>query len=272
MSTLERYIDDRLAQGRIYFLRDEARAELGLSAQAFSMAVARQARKQRLLMPRQGFYLILRPEDRHIGAPDPARWIHPLMSFLKLDYRVALLRAAAFHGASHQAAMVFQIIAPRQMRSLTVGRYRMQFVYQTPAVFMATNRDEWLASLKTDTGFARIAGVEITLLDCARYFHQVGGINALAQIVKDIGAQAHPAILTEAATHYESTSVRRLGYLLDHLGLPEQARVLLPHAMRYGKAVPLDPAIRTFIEGLSPNHETDANWRLIINEDVEVDF
>lgn len=30
------------------------------------------------------------------------------MKYQKLDYRVGFLRAAAFHGSSHQAAMVFQ--------------------------------------------------------------------------------------------------------------------------------------------------------------------
>jgi hypothetical protein len=29
-----------------------------------------------------------------------------------------------------------------------------------------------------------VAGVELTLLDCTRYFHQAGGIYALAQIAK----------------------------------------------------------------------------------------
>jgi hypothetical protein len=29
------------------------------------------------------------------------------------DYWVSLLRAAAFHGSSHQAAMIFQVIVPK---------------------------------------------------------------------------------------------------------------------------------------------------------------
>jgi len=31
-------------------------------------------------------------------GPDPARWIGPLMRHIGVDYRVSLLRAAAFHG------------------------------------------------------------------------------------------------------------------------------------------------------------------------------
>jgi hypothetical protein len=36
--------------------------------------------------------------------------------------------------------------------------------------------------MKSDEGLAKVAGIELTLLDCARYFHDVGGINAVAQI------------------------------------------------------------------------------------------
>lgn len=77
--------------------------------------------------------MILRPEDRPLGAPDPSRWIDPLMKHLGLDYRISLLRAAAFHGASHQAAMVFQVITPRQSlpsRTVPSGSHNLK---RTPA-------------------------------------------------------------------------------------------------------------------------------------------
>ncbi len=64
----------------------------------------------------------MRPEDKVTGGPDPARWIDPLMRYIGVDYRVALLRAAAFHGSTHQAAMVFEVIVPRQLAKITLGR------------------------------------------------------------------------------------------------------------------------------------------------------
>jgi hypothetical protein len=42
-----------------------------------------------------------------------------------IDYRISLLRAAAFHGASHQASMVFQVVVPRQLRDFDMGRHRL---------------------------------------------------------------------------------------------------------------------------------------------------
>jgi predicted transcriptional regulator of viral defense system len=271
MASFEQYLDDRLVNGRAFFTREEALAALGLKPHALSVALVRHVRKERIASPSRGFYLILRPEERAIGAPDPAQWIDPLMKYLQLDYRVALLRAAAFHGSSHQAAMVFQVIIPRQLRDVAIGRQRLEFVYQSPKAFRQLNRPDWLDSLKSDAGFAKISGIELTLLDGARYFHKVGGINGLAQIVKDIGGKAKPAELKKAAAFCTNSSVRRLGYLLDLMGNRRQAEALRPLARRAKTAVSLNPAVTAPGEDLPSRGERVPDWRLIINETVEID-
>lgn len=270
MTSVESYLEEHLAQGRAYFTREEAQVTLGLSSHALSVALMRQVKKNHLAHPRRGFYLILRPEDRAFGAPDPVRWIDPLMKYLQLDYRVALLRAAAFHGASHQAAMVFQVIAPRQLRGFEAGRQRLEFVYQGPEAFAHVNRTSWLGSIKSDAGFAKVAGVELTLLDCARYFHKAAGINGLSQIAKDLGGQAKPDDLARIASHYENSAVRRLGYLLEGVGHAFQAAALRPVVRKAKTAALLNPSVRS-VEGSSDLHEKSSDWLLILNEPVEVD-
>src|SRR5581483_8224764 len=161
MASLDGYLDQQLERGRAYFSRQEALHALAFSPQNLAAAVSRLIRKRRLANPRHGFYLILRPEERALGAPDPVRWIDPLMKYQGIDYRISLLRAAAFHGSSHQAAMVFQVVVPKQLRSFDIGRHRIQFVYQTPRTFMKTNQVDWLGQIKTDAGFAKIAGIEV---------------------------------------------------------------------------------------------------------------
>ena len=272
MLSLDRFIEHRLIHGRAYFSRADALSALGSTPAALTAALTRLIRKRRLAMPKQGFYLILRAEDQVAGAPDPARWIDPLMKHLGTDYRVSLLRAAAFHGASHQAAMVFQVIAPRQLRDFEMGRHRLAFVYQSPVSFRDVNRDDWLDALKTDAGFARIAGVELTLLDCARYFQHAAGISGLVQIVKDLGPQADAETLARAARHYQNSSVRRLGYLLNRQGHRRQATALLPFVKRAKTAVPLDPSIKPLDPLLTLEHPTDPIWKLIVNDTVEADF
>lgn len=272
MGVLDRYLDEQLSRGRAYFSREESVMALGLSPQAFMAAAGRLARKQRLVSPRRGFFLILRPEDRAAGAPDPVRWIDPLMRHLGIDYRISLLRAAAFHGSSHQAAMVFQVVAPRQLRDLEIGRHRLQFIYQAPASFAKVNQPDWLGQIKSDAGFAKVAGVELTLLDAARYFHEAAGINGVAQMVKDLGAKVDPRKLARVATHYENASVRRLGYLLDLAGHTRQADALAAFARQAKSMKPLDPSVKPLMPELTVPYERSSRWKLVVNEPVEVDF
>jgi hypothetical protein len=185
---------------------------------------------------------------------------------------VGILRAAAFHGASHQSAMVFQVIVPKQLRAFEIGRHRLQFVYQAPTAFIKTNVPDWLAQMKSEAGFAKVSGVELTLLDCARYFHKAAGISGVAQIARDIGARAEPRKLAKAAMSYENSAVRRLGYLLDLAGYARQTKALEPFARQAKSMKPLDPSIKPLVEDLAELHEKDSKWMLVINETVEIDF
>jgi len=269
--SLEQYLDDRLTHGRSYFSREEALKALGVAPRNLAAAATRLINKGRLANPRHGFFLILRPEDKVSGAPDPIRWIDPLMKYQRLDYRISLLRAAAFHGSSHQAAMVFQVVVPKQLRDFELGRHRLQFVYQTPRAFSRVNQPDALDRLKSDEGFANVADVELTLLDCARYFHKAGGINAVAQIAKDIGDKADSGTLAKTATAYENSSVRRLGFLLDRAGHERQARALEPFVKRVKTATPLNPAAKPLVASLVDVSEKNSRWKLLINEPVEID-
>lgn len=272
MGAFDQYLDDLLSRGRTWFTRAEAFAALGLSQEALSAAATRLARRHRLASPRRGFYLILRPEDRVAGAPDPVRWIDPLMNYQGLDYRISLLRAAAFHGSSHQAAMVFHVVVPRQLRPIELGQHRLHFVYQAPELFAGTNDPAWLAQIKSEAGYAKVAGVELTLLDTARYFHKAAGVDGLAQIAKDLGARADPRRLAKAAAFYENAAVRRLGYLLNLAGHGRQAHALEPFANKAKSMKLLDPSVKPLRELVGGAEVMDRTWKLVINVPVETDF
>ncbi|MEQ1908305.1 MAG: type IV toxin-antitoxin system AbiEi family antitoxin [Vicinamibacterales bacterium] len=273
MRSLDAFLDDQLSRGRAYFEKPDAMAATGQSSTAFTAAASRLLRKHRLLSPKRSFYLIIRPEDRAAGAPDPARWIDPLMRHVDVDYRVSLLRAAAFHGSSHQAALVFQVIVPKQMRPIVAGRQRIQFIYQAPDAFARTNREAWLGQLKTDAGFAKVAGIELVLLDAARYFHQAAGLNGAAQIVHDLGGNADPRQLAKAAAFYENSTARRLGYLLEHFGHRRQATALRPFGRAAKSTKMLDPSVKRIAAlGAAAKAATEApHWKLILNASIEID-
>jgi hypothetical protein len=214
----------------------------------------------------------LRPEDQAAGAPDPTRWINPLMKYQGIDYRVSLLRAAAFHGSSHQAAMTFQVVVPKQLRNFEIGKHRLEFLYQAPAAFTEANQSDLLEHIKSETGFAKVAGAELTLLDCVRYFHRASGLSGVAQIVKDIGAKISPRRLSKAASAYENSVVRRLGFLLERVGHARQSKALEPFVSRAKTAVLLDPAVKPLFGAQRAPYEKNGKWKLEINEPLEIDF
>lgn len=270
MKNINEFVESELAHGRVTF--DKASlSTIQLSSEALKSSLTRLAKKGKIASPKRGFYLILRPEDKAFGAPDPARWIDQLMRHLQLDYRISLLRAAAYHGASHQAAMVFQVIVPKQMHGIQIGRQKIEFLYQSPPIFEKTNRAQWLQKLKTDSGFAQVAGLELTLLDCCRYFHQIGGINAAAQVAHDIGGEVVPSNLKEAALAYENSTARRLGYLLEYFGHTRQANALKDFVSEAKSYKSLDPSLKSIAPELGLVEQRDPNWKLILNSTLEID-
>ena len=271
MSMIEQFINNRLIEGRAFFTREEALIAIGGTSGALSAVLNRQIKKNRLASPRQGFYLIPRPEDQITGS-DPIRWIDPLMRFINVDYRISLLSAARLYGASHQAAMVFQLVAPLQLRPIILGRHRVEFVYQSPDSFNQVNQTPWVDSLKGDTGYSKVAGIELMLLDCTRYIHRSGGLNNVAQIVKDIGGKAAPKQLSKIAGYFENACIRRLGYLLDLAGHTRQSQALLQFVQRAKNFSPLDPSVKPLENLMADNVPRSASWLLTINEPIEVDF
>ncbi len=105
------YVERLLARGRHTFTRDEAETALESSTVAAYHSLRRLQKAGWLVMPRRGFYLIVDPEYRELGALPPAAWIDDLMTFHGTPYYVGLLSAASLHGAAHQQPMEFQVVA-----------------------------------------------------------------------------------------------------------------------------------------------------------------
>ncbi len=56
--------------------------------------------------------------------------------------------------------MVFQVIVPKQLRDIEIGRHRLQFLYQAPVAFHKVNEEANLDKIKTPAGFATVHAVE----------------------------------------------------------------------------------------------------------------
>ena len=92
-----------------------------------------------------------------------------------------------------------------------------------------------------------MAGVELTLLDCARYFHRAAGINGLAQIAQDRReGESRGARLDRGALRELVGATARLS-AGTHRAL-QQAEALRPFAEKPRQGT-LDPSVKPLMKG-----------------------
>ena len=266
--TLAQYVRNLQAEGRITFTDKEALATLGITKNAFLKASARLQKSRHLFNPRQGFYVAVPAQYASWGAPPPAWYIDALMRHEGRPYYVGLLKAAELHGASHQAAMEFQVVTDKQIRNIHAGRSVIAFFYRKD--FTAV--EEAVVAQKTDTGEMKISSPELTAFDLLRYPRAVGSIDAAATVLSELKDRLNAENLARAAKHFERATIQRLGYLLDFLG----ARALTERM--HSQLISSDPAF-IWVPLSSPPRgfekdepvERNSRWRVHIFATPEVD-
>ena len=259
------YMTDLLSNGRVAFLRDEAHQALGVSHGALLDAAERQQRKQRLLNPRRGFYVIVPPQYLAWGAPPPSWYIDDLMRHVGRDYYVGLLKAAELHGATHQAVMEFQVITDIRLSKIRAGRSAIAFYYRKDMAVVGEGIDD----RQTDTGGMRISSVELTVLDLIRYSRAAGGLDNVATIIADLSDRIDPGKLAALSPAFERSISQRLGYLLERCGDSQHSKSL---HKALSKNLPL-PWVELEPKQAGPGLPMERNerWHVIVRRSLEVD-
>ena len=266
-SAFSSYLTELLSDGRVVFTASEAQDALGISAGALLDAAERQQKRKHLIKPRRGFYVIVPPQFHRWGAPPPSWYIHELMLHSGRPYYVGLLTAAELHGASHQAAMEFQVITDRQMGAIRAGRSNIVFRYRKDMEGIA----DGIQQRKTDTGRMKISGVELTALDLLRYPRATGGLDHTAAVLADLGKSIDPERLATLSGAFERSVAQRLGHLLERLGHGERAGALHDALTRGGEMfwVELDPQEGVERDFSSAVAERDDRWRIKVRRPPE---
>lgn len=258
---LSAFVDTLPARGRYTFDRTEALRELGATPEALEAAARRLAAKARIVSPRRGFYVVVPPEYQTAGAPPPDWFIDDLMRFEGQPYYVGLLSAAALHGAAHQQPQEFQVFTDRPLRPARAGRVRIRFFTKGQIAETPT------AEVKTHTGSMRVSTPEATAIDLVRYARAAGHLGNVATVLAELADRLDPKKLVELARHaIETPHIQRLGYLLSLVGARRAAKPLAAWvAEQHPRRVLLRPDAR-HVSG-----EEDARWRVVVNEQVEID-
>ena len=268
-SGLSSYVSGLLSAGRTVFTAEQAEQALGVGHGAFLDAAERLLRREALLNPRQGFYVVVPPQYASWGGPPPAWYIDALMRHEGQAYYVGLLKAAELHGATHQAVMEFQVISAKRLPKIRAGRNLIVFYFRKNVEAMTAGTE----GRKTDTGTMRISSAALTALDLLRYPRASGGIDNVATVLSDLGQRIDPEQLGTLSALVERPVVQRLGYLLEHLGHDALTGSMLETLQAHG-ALPWTELDRQEVRDpdfeLEPQ-ERDPRWRVIVRRVPEPD-
>lgn len=255
------YISSLAASGRYHFLSSDARKALGVSADATKLALSRLARQNRIAQPARGFYVIVPPEYRSLGCLPADQFVPSLLERLNQPYYAGLLSAAQYHGAAHHRPQEFQVLLERARRPLSCGQVRARFIVRKHL------RRVPVQSFKTPRGPIRASTPEATAVDLVGYCRRVGGLDQVATVLLELAEQIDPQKLLTAAKSAPIPWAQRLGYLLDIAGARESTRHLRAHVMANARqTVPLLPGTTR------KEAPRDANWKILVNVDIEPDL
>jgi predicted transcriptional regulator of viral defense system len=259
--TVEKWIDSRQAHGRYTFLRAESVAGSGLSVESVKKALQRSVSRGRVLKLKDYFYVVVPLEYQSAGGPPVTWFIHDLMAAMRLPYYVALLTAAAQHGASHQQPQEFQVVTDRSVRPLMAGRVKIRF-FASQYVESAAVTD-----IKTPTGFMRVSTPETTAIDMVRFVKAAGHLDNVATVLSELAPSLDPKRLLAAVQRVDDLpNAKRLGYLLDRVDGRGLCEPMLAWVRRQSpRAVPLRPG-----RPLTGAPE-DRRWHILVNQPIEVD-
>jgi predicted transcriptional regulator of viral defense system len=260
------WIDDLQRRGRITFALKEVYEQFASHNEAaLKNALTRLVSKRRIYSVWQGLYAIIPIEYSSKGIVPPVLYIDDLMKYLDRPYYISLISAAVFYGAAHQRPQEFCVIT-------TSGYLRNSIKKDVKINF--TNKKEIPAELivkkKTKTGYVNVSCPELTATDLVQYERETGGLNRVATILNELVNELNFNQLSELFfKHVPAPVIHRLGYLLDvALGYTDIAEVLLEKMKEFGCSTRNTPLKnRKSTVGCITNKK----WRIIVNEQIEID-
>jgi hypothetical protein len=231
-----KFIDKRLALGRVTFSIDEITKESGLSAIAAKYQLQRLHGKVVRVSPRQPFFLIISPEYRTLGAPPAIWWLQDYFNWLGRPYYLALQSAAGEFGSNPQALQVMQVMTDRPCRDIKVGRIQVRFFVKRDIMQTPTQQ------LSPAPAPLFISTPESTTFDLVRYAARIGGIDRAAETIKPLLPKLRIGELRRVL-NAENTlpTAQRLGFIFEAMGAGKLADAVYNWLPDKLIAVPLSP-------------------------------
>lgn len=265
-NNIQNWVQRQMIRGRYIFDKKDV-LSLGLeqSDEGLRVSLSRLIAKGVLINPWQNFYVTIPIEYRLKGEVPPSFYIDYLMQFLRRDYYVALLSAAALNGVGHQRAMVFQVFTTGSpIRSGIKNGTKLEFIRRSELP------TQYIQKVKVQTGYINVSSPEMTALDIVCEEERIGGLSRVAEVLGElVEKMSWDESKLELLSYYSIAVIQRLGYLLDLIEESSLANDLMSLAKQTGKTIRKTPLKRS--KPIHEDMEIDDKWKIIINQTIEID-
>ena len=185
------------------------------------------------------------------------------MSFLNKKYYVSLLNAASFYGASHQRVQTFSVMteAPKLRNTNKTG---------TPISFFSKKDipERFIQKHKAQSGYVNVASPELTAVDLIENEKYIGGLNRVCTILNELVDSIEFNKLDKEFFNLAPIPVyQRFGYILESVlereDLSDIFKAKMPLVTM--RNIPFKIGKPTL------NCKIDKKWKVIINQEIEID-
>jgi predicted transcriptional regulator of viral defense system len=267
--TLAEWIDNSAMHGKLFFTLDDVTAAFpDIAKNSLMTNINRQIAKGSIQSLWRGFYGVLVYDYGARKIIPVSDYIDLLMQYLKRDYYVALLSAAALQGAAHQAPQTFMVMTGGgSLRSREKNGVRIKFFTRKEMLIAYTER------VMTKTGYMTISTPELTALDIVARMKDVGGLSRVAELLEELAENLDFAkVQNDYFSLAASGTVQRLGYLLDvELGEKGISETLFRKAMQAGLRFRSLPLVAGENGVNAAAKRKDGRWKIAPNKKVEID-
>lgn len=254
------YIRSLLQRGYYTFNRKEAEAALG-GGTSLSNKLSRLAEDGWIMPVGRGFYAIIEAGSQRYGFTGPEVFLDAWAAYRGMQYYVGGLTAAELHGASHQRAQSYQVVASRAMRPFVQGDLQVTYFRKLDiADFMFEQK-------AVSSGYLRVSTPEVTAYDLLYFPTMCRSLGRVATILVELGEVLKPSALGRlAGPQFELAALQRLGWLLDHVGWSSLTEPLRRAVQKQR------PPWRLLEPGLPRSGQRNETWCIIVNSDVQSDI
>lgn len=260
------WISGKPPRGKYTFARNEVvEAFPQMKPELISTALSREVKKGKIMIPIQGFYVIIPDEYALRGVAPQPFYLDDMMRHLRRNYYVALLSAGSYYGAAHQSPMSFSVmLEPPTIRDKRTQKYATRYFYRSSIP------KEYVEQRQTRTGYINVSCPELTAVDLVTYQGRSGSITRAATVLSELVEKMDFTRLGVSFVKIAPVACfQRLGYILEHV-LEEQKAADAVYDLLQEADVRLQGAALK-VGKTTVGSEMDRRWKIWANEIIEID-